>query len=134
MATRSSPGLSIWHCETDEQDPDADPPSWLESVARIPKPTEERISKVKAQMVARQRRLEAGEQLRSPDHFRTEGELPDGKHFYAIKVGDIRAYGWFSRKHKRVFIISHYKYKDSDKLDPVDTARVVANWRNVEER
>jgi len=40
--------------------------------------------------------------------FNTEGRLPDDKHFYAIKVGKLRAYGWFSSRHKGVFFISHF--------------------------
>jgi hypothetical protein len=85
-----------------------------------------------AQLVARRNQLAEVGQLRSPDHWNTEGNLPQGSKFYAIKAGKIRAYGWFSDKHKGVFYISHFIYKDTQKLDKSDLNRVCNNWRKVE--
>ena len=62
-------------------------------------------------MAARRKHLADRGQLRSPDHWNTEGRLPDGKHFFAIKADKIRAYGWYSVRHKGVFYISHFAFK-----------------------
>ncbi|WP_443190445.1 hypothetical protein [Pseudomonas indica] len=70
--------------------------------------------------------------LRTPDLFNKEADLPGGGHFYAVKAKRLRAYGWFSSVHKGTFIISHYAFKRGEKLDQRDTARVIKNWRNVE--
>ena len=85
-------------------------------------------------MAARREHLANTGPLRSPDHWNTEGELPDGKHFYAIKVGKIRAYGWFSVRHKGVFYISHFAFKKGQRLAREDCSRVIANWRQIEEK
>ena len=85
-------------------------------------------------MLARQTILADKAQLRSPDHWNTEGETPDGKRFYAIKVDKIRAYGWFSIRHKGVFFISHFAFKKGQKLASSDANRVIANWRKFEEQ
>lgn len=83
-----------------------------------------------AQMLARQKQLADTKILRYPDHFRKEGKLPNGDYFYAIKAGNLRAYGWF---HAGQFVISHYVYKKRQKLDKADTNRVCANWHNFQE-
>ncbi|WP_323886093.1 hypothetical protein [Aeromonas veronii] len=70
--------------------------------------------------------------LRAPDKMNTEGRLPDGSHFYAIKAHDLRAYGWFSKRYKSVFYISHFICKKRNKLLKADTDRVADNWRGIE--
>lgn len=90
------------------------------------------IEKAYVQLHVKMQRMAGGARLRNPDHFNTEDTLPDGKKFYAIKQGKIRAYGWFSNSEKGVFIISHFSYKKSKKLDAADTNRVVDNWKAIE--
>lgn len=119
---------SIEHCEDDPAGG-----SWRDAIAHIPKEGNKHES-CHARMAALQRRLARGEQVRNREHFRVEGALPNGQHFYAFKVGAIRAYGWFSSKCKGVFFISHYTFKARQKLDPADTEKVIANWRKLEEQ
>jgi hypothetical protein len=107
------------------------PPSWTEALEHIP------VSKrdgIRAKMTARRQVLADKGQLRSPDYWNTEGDLPNGKKFYAIKADKIRAYGWFSSRHKGVFYISHFAFKKGPKLAAADTRRVVENWRQIEEQ
>lgn len=86
-----------------------------------------------AQFVARRNRLASGAQMRSPDHFNTEANLPDGKPFYAIKTTQgLRAYGWYGRE-RGIFYISHFTFKTRQKLDPADTERVCNNWRLIQD-
>lgn len=113
--------LTIRHCESSPKTG-----SWKDAISHI---KAKKVEQVHAQMKARQEALSKAGQLRFPDHFNTEGILPDGKSFYAIKVGKIRAYGWFSDGE---FWISHYAFKDSRKLGKDDTARVIKNWREQE--
>jgi hypothetical protein len=84
-------------------------------------------------MLVRREYLANEGRLRSPDHWNTEGTLPDGKLFYAIKADRLRAYGWFSGRHKRVFYISHFACKKGQKLAQEDTNQVIKNWRLIEE-
>ena len=126
--------LTIRYCEQpapwEAPDPWV-PPSWREAIAHI---QENKQKNVTAQMAVRRQQLADRGQLRSPDYWNTEGELPTGKKFYAIKVAKIRAYGWFSNRHKGVFYISHFAFKKGQKLDPADTRRVIENWRQIEEK
>ena len=62
----------------------------------------------------------------------SEGDLPDKNKFYAMKKIPIRAYFWVSSSIKSTIFISHYRYKDSKKLDPKDTNRVCKNWKKYE--
>jgi hypothetical protein len=126
--------LTIRYCEQPPQgvDPSAwSPPSWDQALAHIPA---KKHGSIFAKMLARQTILADKAQLRSPDHWNTEGETPDGKRFYAIKVDKIRAYGWFSIRHKGVFFISHFAFKKGQKLASSDANRVIANWRKFEEQ
>lgn len=86
----------------------------------------------KARFVALSRYFADEAPLRVPDRWNTEGELPDGKHFYAIKADRIRAYGWFSSQEPGVFYISHFAFKKGAKLAEEDTNRVRRNWRKIE--
>jgi len=106
-------------------------PSWMEAIGHLSvKPGQ--VEKVYAQMFAKFKRLSNGERLRNPDHFNTEGDLPNGKHFYAVKTGKIRAYGWYSDRHKGVFVVSHFIYKQGEKLSNADKKRVQNNWKRIE--
>lgn len=125
--------LTIRYCESPPDGADLatwEPPSWSAALQNLP---EKKRDGVRAKMLARRNYLADGGQLRSPDHWNTEAVLPDGKHFYAIKIGDLRAYGWFSSRHPGVFYISHFAYKQGQKLKAEDTGRVIANWRLIEE-
>lgn len=81
-------------------------------------------------------RLASGK--RSPDlSARKEGQLPSlngrpAKNFWAIKKIPIRAYYWESEKHEMTYFISHYIYKDFDKLSESDTIKVRNNWDRIE--
>lgn len=105
------------------------PESWLAAMQHIPPGKHDKIF---ARMAARREQLANEVQLRSPDYWNKEGGLPDGKHFYAIKVDRLRAYGWFSTRHKGVFYISHFAFKKGQKLAQEDTNRVEMNWRMIE--
>lgn len=62
-----------------------------------------------------------------------EGALPDKSNFRALKKIPIRCYFWCSKRHKGRIFVSHFIYKDFDKLDKKDTQKVVKNWRENEE-
>ena len=126
--------LTIRYCEQSPEGVEPDdwiPPSWQKALQHIPAP---KHPSCWAKMLVRREHLANEGQLRSPDHWNTEGTLPDGKHFYAIKADRLRAYGWFSNCHKRVFYISHFAYKKGRKLAQEDTNQVIKNWRLIEER
>lgn len=112
--------LKIRYCEADPRE------SWNEAIGHI---EPHRIDSTKAKMTALRKRLADFGKIRSKEHFRTEGDLPDGSHFYALKSHKIRAYGWFSNG---VFYISHFAYKKGQKLSKADTNKVIANWRKIE--
>jgi len=105
------------------------PQSLLESLAHLPIGKHDGLI---AKMAARIQYLADEGQLRSPNHFNTEGELPNDKHFYAIKIDKLRAYGWFSSRHKGVFFVSHFAFKKGQKLAKEDSNRVIENWREFE--
>lgn len=107
------------------------PPSWAVALGHI---QANKHASIKAKMMVRRQILADKGQLRSPDYWNTEGDLPSGKKFYAIKVDRVRAYGWFSSRHKSVFYISHFAFKKGKKLDTMDTHRVIENWRQIEEK
>ena len=58
------------------------PPSWIEALGHI---QEKKRDSIAAKMAARRQILANKGQLRSPDHWNTEGDLPNGKKFFAIK-------------------------------------------------
>lgn len=122
--------LTIIHCEEDTEHG-----SWQAAILKVIQrkgqgaQRNDAENKLRARMFALQKRLADTGSLRSPDHFNTEDFLPNGKHFYAIKMGRIRAYGWFASGQ---FIISHYAHKEGDKLSAADTQQVIANWRKME--
>jgi hypothetical protein len=57
-----------------------------------------------------------------------EGNLTRATKFFAIKRIPIRAYFWYSKKHKNTIVVSHYVKKIWRKLRPEDTRLVKANW------
>lgn len=88
--------------------------------------------KLKRALILQIRRLSNGHRL-SKEHFPAEGELPKGSgKFFALKRVPIRAYGWYSKKFKNTFYISHYKFKNQQKLDSKDSKRVAENWNEIE--
>lgn len=89
----------------------------------------------KAKMLALCAQLADSGNLRMPEAFNKEARLPDGSNFFAVKTNKsfrLRAYGWYSSRHKATFIISHFAFKKGEKLDDRDTSRVTASWRRVE--
>lgn len=121
-------------CEQPEADEDPAtwvPPSWAEALGHLPANKRDGIA---AKMIVRRELLADKGRLRSPDYWNTEGDLPNGKHFYAIKADKIRAYGWFSSRYKGVFYISHFAFKKGPKLAAADTHRVIEHWRQIEEQ
>ncbi|WP_010325437.1 hypothetical protein [Marinobacterium stanieri] len=61
-----------------------------------------------------------------------EGQLPDGSRFRALKKIPIRCYYWKSSTYDDVIFVSHFIYKDQQKLDKRTTEKVSNNWRRYE--
>lgn len=126
--------LVIRYCEQPPSGSQADswmPQSLSEALASIPA---HKHARCLARLAARREQLADTGRLRSPVYWNTEGTLPNGKHFYAIKVDRLRAYGWFSSRDRGVFYISHFAFKKGQKLARQDTNRVIHNWRQIEEQ
>ncbi len=87
----------------------------------------------KRSMIHQINRLTSGTRL-SNSTFVSEGDLPNGKNFKALKKQPLRAYLWLSDRVPATYFISHYIYKDKDKLSTKDTNIVCANWRRIEEQ
>ena len=119
--------LTICHCEEN-----AESSSWAEAFSHYSR-SKDKGKELRARMLVRLKLLAENGQLRSPDYWNKEAKLPNDSHFYAVKVLNIRAYGWFSTKHSGVFLISHYSYKNSKKLSKKNTNKIIANWRKFEE-
>lgn len=83
------------------------------------------------------KRLADGHRM-SDNSFPSEGKLPKvkgqskQKKFNAFKRLPIRGYCWFSEKHTDTYFISHYIFKNFDKLSNKDTGKVGANWTRIE--
>ena len=86
----------------------------------------------KAKMKAFRESLANGKRM-SNENFPKEGTLPDGTHFRALKKTPLRAYLWESTKHPKTFFISHYIFKDFQKLKRNDVTKIRDNWRRYEE-
>lgn len=70
----------------------------------------------------------------SKENFPKEGKLPGNSgHFNAFKRIPIRGYCWKSKKHDNAYFISHFIYKDFNRLSDSDTRKVKNNWRKIEE-
>ena len=108
--------------------------SYLQAVERLTK--NKRISQTNA-LISQISRLANGERL-SKEHFPQEGNLPKRpgqptKKFWALKKKPLRGYCWLSDAHPKTYFISHYVYKDWDKLSESDTNTVGLNWQRIEE-
>lgn len=61
--------------------------------------------------------------LRSSEQWNAEGNG-----FFAVKTRcGLRAYGWFHRYRRGVFMVSHFIFKRRQKLDPADIDRAQQN-------
>lgn len=108
--------------------------SLAEALARV---TSKKGGSLVRVLIIQIQRLISGERM-SKENFPQEGVLPKAvgqskeKHFHAFKKIPIRAYCWSSVKHPNTWFISHYIYKDKDKLDSKDEATVGKNWNRIE--
>lgn len=68
---------------------------------------------------------EEGHNWRVPNQFNVEGKLDDGRQFYALKVMQVRCYGWYDRGN---FVISHFIFKKQQKLSKADRDVVQRNY------
>lgn len=90
-------------------------------------------------MILQIKRLADGHRM-SRKNFPQEGDLPkkkgrqNAKKFNALKRIPLRGYCWLSELHVNTYFISHYVYKDYDKLKESDTKRVGKNWVRIEEK
>jgi hypothetical protein len=83
----------------------------------------------KAQLRRLLQRLAEIGTLKSPDQWNTEGNG-----FFAVKTRcGLRAYGWFHSSRRGVFVVSHFIYKQRQKLDPADIARAERNRQQLYE-
>jgi hypothetical protein len=81
-----------------------------------------------AQLDAMIKRLANMGKLNSPKQINNEGNG-----IWAIKARcGLRAYGWYCRCERGVFVISHYIYKKQQRLDPRDMARAEGNRSSYE--
>ena len=81
-------------------------------------------------------RLANGHRM-SKESFPVEGDLPalpngGSKKFNALKRIPLRAYCWRSGGRPGVYYISHYVYKNYNKLKTSDAVRVGENWKRIE--
>lgn len=65
-----------------------------------------------------------GHDWRVPSQFNPEGTLPNGTQLYALKVKQVRCYGWYDSGD---FVISHYIFKKQQKLLKADVRRAERN-------
>jgi hypothetical protein len=88
-------------------------------------------------MIHQIKRLADGHKM-SSDNFPKEGLLPsltgkrNSKSFNALKRKPLRGYCWRSDKKINTYFISHYAYKDYQKLKKKDEYRVCENWKRIE--
>lgn len=83
----------------------------------------------KAQLMALIQRLADIGKIFSPEQMRLE---EDG--IFALKARcGLRAYGWFHRQRRGVFVISHFVMKKAQKLDRRDLERARQNRNQYED-
>lgn len=87
-------------------------------------------------LVSQIERLASGEPM-SKDRFPAEGVLPklngvSSGRFHALKYLPIRGYCWKSKQNPSIWYISHYVYKDQNKLSSRDESKVATNWMRIE--
>lgn len=108
--------------------------SYLEAVSRV---EARKRPKFARGIMMQIQRLADGHRM-SRENFPVEGDLPalPGKgsagKFSALKKIPLRAYCWRSKVRANEYFISHYTYKDYDKLQESDTKRVGDNWKRIE--
>lgn len=119
---KSYKGLSynIIHCEGAKK-------SFSDAIAAYP----DKRDLYTAQMTAIIKRLADGHRM-SHENFPQEGELPDKSHFHALKKIPIRAYIWLSKKTPSTYYVSHYVFKNYQKLKKSEIKKVCNNWRKKE--
>lgn len=94
-------------------------------------------SKFTMNMIIQIQRLADGHRM-SKENFPQEGDLPKrkgqshAKKFNALKRIPIRGYCWLSERYANTYFISHYVFKDYDRLKDSDTRKVGDNWRRIE--
>jgi hypothetical protein len=110
--------------------------SYRTALASIPAKKRESFTR---RMIIQIERLANGSRM-TRENFPQEGDLPKRKgqrhkarKFHALKRIPIRGYCWLSEKHENTYFISHYIYKDQNKLDDRDTKIVRSNWSKIEE-
>ncbi len=102
--------------------------SWLKALESV-KANEKKgfVRKIEHQI----NRLLSGQRM-SEENFPREGKLPDGSYFHALKKIPIRGYCWLSPNRKGTYYMSHYVYKNYQKLKAKDTEKVCFNWNKIE--
>jgi len=74
----------------------------------------------------------------SSENFPREGGLSkkangdSAGHFHALKRIPVRGYCWRSERFENTWFISHYVYKDYQKLKARDAERLGKNWIRIE--
>jgi len=88
-------------------------------------------------MVQQIQRLADGHPM-TRENFPKEGKLPNNAngegsgHFHALKRIPIRGYCWRSERHENTWFVSHYVFKNYQKLKAKDTDRLGKNWTRIE--
>lgn len=119
--------FTIVHCEGALE-------SFYDALESVKASKKESLKRGMAQQI---QRLADGNRM-SKENFPQEGDLPKrrgqqkAKKFNALKRLPIRGYCWLSERHKHTYFISHYVYKDYDKLKEKDTKRIGDNWLRIE--
>lgn len=65
----------------------------------------------------------------SKETFAPEGILSSGNKYYAFKKIPIRGYCFYSKHSNKCIYVSHYLYKDYDKLKSSTTKKVESNFK-----
>lgn len=66
-----------------------------------------------------------GHEWRVPSQFNLEGIIAKNTQLYALKVKQVRCYGWYD---SASFVISHYTFKKQQKLSKADVHRAERNF------
>ena len=111
--------FTVSHCDGADE-------SFDEALRHVPQKKQRSLKNWSALVVKR-----LGEGMRLADVV-TEADLPDGASFYAARNLPIRMYFWYSKAHSRQVYISHYKFKNYQKLSKSDIDKVTENWKLYE--
>ena len=93
--------IKIEHCDGAEE-------SLNKALNDMPNADEDRRQLYRDQLTVFFERFARGERL-SASSLASEGDLPDGAKFLAMRRLPIRAYFWVSRKVKSTLFVSHYQ-------------------------